>query len=53
MHYKSFTLGTFGSFGKSAWEMIDSVRVAMVILMLSTTSTLGANPILDDALFFP
>ena len=23
------------------------------ILMLSTTSTLGANPILDDALFFP
>ena len=25
VHYKSFTLGTFGSFGKSAWEMIDSV----------------------------
>ena len=25
VRYKSFTLGTFGSFGKSAWEMIDSV----------------------------
>ena len=25
LHYRSFTLGTFGSFGKSAWKIIDEV----------------------------
>eukprot|EP01046_Picozoa_sp_COSAG06_P047178 COSAG06_NODE_6814_length_2765_cov_1.380720_1_plen_121_part_00 len=25
LHYRSFNLGTFGSFGKSAWKMIDEV----------------------------